>query len=203
MYASRRRAYFNVLVGTADEGIQFGFKCVNSFDGSTAIRYGFKAANVTKYIEVVGYRQICSNGMIIRVPLDRADFIRKEERQKIEELLRHKLSIRHTKSAEEKLKMAQYTVEVFVLLQAPLTRMINAGKMQKIEDKKKALEIIKIYVGKRLSSRIMKQYDKEEETLWGLYNAVTYVASHDNISLNSRLRLENNSANMLTEMLEN
>jgi hypothetical protein len=33
-------------------------------------------------------------------------------------------------------------------------------------------------VGKRLSTQIYNQFYDEEQTIWGLYNAITNIASH-------------------------
>ena len=83
---------------------------------------------------------------------------------------------RHNSLAEAKLEELQYTVEAFLLMKNPLRRIIE--KAQSIEmHKEKAEELIEKYIGKRKLDKVMEQYGNEERTLWGLFNAVTFIAS--------------------------
>jgi hypothetical protein len=117
--------------------------------------------------------------MKIQVPIDEADFVRPEVREKVKSLLSEHQAIIHTASAVDKIQRMQYMVEAVALLKDPVESMIKAGKKIKIDHKKKLKELVKLHVGNRYKSRVLDAYASEEQDLWGLYNAMTYVASHD------------------------
>jgi hypothetical protein len=52
--------------------------------------------------------------------------------------------------------------------------------------------------GPRIAESILSQFEAEEQTLWGLYNAVTYKASHEERSETNREMLMV-SANVLAK----
>jgi hypothetical protein len=59
--------------------------------------------------------------------------------------------------------------------------------------------LIQAHVGQRYAKRVLEQYGNENTDLWGLYNAITYVASHDEtLTPSSRELLIDNAADMLT-----
>ena len=106
LYWNNKKANLNIYTGTASDalqGIQFGFRVWNSVDGRGAITYGFRIAQQQKYFELVGYRLACKNGMVVRVPLEEAEFTKVEERLKVEELLNKTKKIIHTGDVENKL----------------------------------------------------------------------------------------------------
>jgi hypothetical protein len=179
LFANHKRAWLNVLVGNGYDGVSFGFRAMNSFDRSTAISFGLNSFVKNKTIEIVGYRQVCSNGMIVRVPLENAEFVREEEVVKIKSLLNKTMRIRHTSSADKLLEELQFTVEAFLLMKNPLQRIIEKAEMTKL-DREQAEKLVEKYVGRRRLDKIMNQYGMEEQTLWGLYNSITYLASHTN-----------------------
>lgn len=51
-----------------------------------------------------------------------------------------------------------------------------------------------------MSERILERYKTEENSLWGLYNAITFVASH-NATIPTMNGLLNKSANLLEKEL--
>jgi hypothetical protein len=177
LFANHRRAWLNVFVGNGYDSVNFGFRALNSFDRSTAITFGLSSFIKNKTIELVGYRQVCSNGMIVRVPLNNAEFVREEEVTKITQLLNKRMKIRHSLQADAMLEELQFTVEGFLLMKNPLERIIKKAQMTPLLIDQ-ALELIEKYVGKRKQDRILSQFGKEEQTLWGLYNAMTFIASH-------------------------
>lgn len=177
LVANHKKAWLNVFVGNGYDSVKYGFRVVNSFDRSTSIRYGLSAFTQTKILELVGYRQVCSNGMVVRVDLANAEFVKVEERTQIEHLLARKIAIRHQGDVNAKLEEVQFVVEAFLLLEKPLERIIK--KAEKFEiTLEKAEEFIKKYVGRRKLDKILTQFGKEDQPLWGLYNAVTFIASH-------------------------
>lgn len=163
--------------------VHIGFRVVNSVDGRNAISYlaTGSAKRGTTTIELVGYRQVCKNGMVVRVPLAEADYVTAEEVTKIQAAVAkftYETRIFHVGDAKARIAEMQYVAEVVALLKAPMQRMLQKASTTALNSET-AKKLIKGYIGKRLEDRILQQYDKEEKTLWGLYNAVTYVASHD------------------------
>jgi hypothetical protein len=185
------------------DGVALGFSVTNSFDRSTSLSYGFEMSNMSdSYIELVGYRQVCSNGMKIRVPLDQAEFVRKELRVRIESILSQVKRIIHTSAAKKRIEEIQYISEAMVLLQAPVEAMIK--KAMKIEVTHAMVEDkIKQWVGIRRKAKLIEQFDKQGDySLWGLYNALTFVASHGEIkNASARERLLDQAAIMLEREL--
>lgn len=201
LIVNHKRAWLNIFVGSGYDGINFGFKVVNSIDRSTAINYGMKANSITTTLELVGYRLACSNGMIMRVPLANAEFVKLEERQAIEQLLSKKMIIRHQGDIQTKMDEVQYTAEAFLLLEKPLQRIIQKAQSIKLY-REQALEIIKKYVGARKYEKILHQFSGEEQSLWGLYNAMTFIASHRATIKATKFNTElNQAATMLEQEL--
>jgi hypothetical protein len=181
-------------------GIRLGFDARNSLNGKSAIHYLFRTESVSKVIEVVGYRQVCSNGMKIRVPLDQAEFVRPEVREKIEALMVLSEKIVHMGNPEEKISAVKYVVEAMALLKEPVALIIKRAKSIPV-GQQEAKKLIGKYVGKRLSKAIYGQFvEHEEPTMWGLYNSITFVASHD-VKLSTMNGLLNSSAEMLEKEL--
>lgn len=197
---SKTKAFLSIITeNEATDGVMIGFQVINGFDGKTALNYGFRAFKTQSIIEIVGYRQVCSNGMKVRVPLDEAEIVTLEERRKITNLLYKNLRIVHIgDNVQEKVQSVQYITEAMELLKNPVSRIIEASQNKEVGTKI-AEEILLKYIGKRLKQKILGQFRKEEKTLWGLYNAITYVASHDReISTSTANSLIENSADLLT-----
>lgn len=199
-WATPRKAQMQIF--TTPEGIDtvsLGFFVTNSVDSNSCLRYGFELNKASKYIEVCGYRQICSNGMKVRVPLQDAEIIRVEEKLKVEKLMSEHTSLVHSGTIKAKIESMQYLTEALALLAKPVERMIKRAKRFSIEDESMLKELIKLHVGNRYKSRVLNAYEQEKGDLWGLYNAITYVASHDStLKDSSRETLLNKAANMLT-----
>lgn len=194
------------------EGIRFGFRVHNSVDGKSSIRYGFDMEKLVsenvmvtdRFVTVWGVRQVCQNGLMMRVPLDWVDVVHQEERLKIESLIKEAKSIAHYGEIEKKIKVMQYVTEAFVLLQKPIERILARSKLYEIENQEEARKLLKKYIGKRLSERILKKYDTEEGTLFGLWNAATWIASHDEkIKERTRHNLIEDAGIMLEKELRN
>ena len=64
-----------------------------------------------------------------------------------------------------------------------------------------ARKLILQYVGKRRLEVYMDLYSKEDATLWGLYNALTFYASHGNITTSRREKMISVAAEMLEKEL--
>lgn len=178
VWSTPRKANLNIYVGEGYDQVSFGFRAMNGF-GGIAVRYSFSSFTKTKFIEIVGYRQVCSNGMKVRVPLNEAEFVKPEEREKITSLLAKNLRIVHAGEAHKKVEAIQYVVEALLWLKEPLQRIIQKAEQIQVP-KDKAEAFIKKYVGKRQTDKILKRYEDEQgSTLWNLYNSITFVASHE------------------------
>jgi len=162
------------------DGVQLGISIKNSFDGSTMVSYGFDMTHETTVIELVGYRQVCSNGMKIRVPLNEAELVKLEERTTLQELIKTHRHFVHTQSAQSKIARMQEFTEALAVMKAPVERLIKKGQAWKLRDTQLLEDLIKVYVGKRQMQKVIAQFAQEEQTIWGLYNAITNMTSHDN-----------------------
>lgn len=207
VWHKRGKAGLRVITGTeAADGVKLGFQVFNSVDGTTAINYRFTMRHQMTFIEVVGYRLSCQNGMVMRVPLNEAEFVSQEQRQQITQLMTKLFSIAHIGDAKAKAQQVQYIVEALALLKEPVAAMIEKAKTVGILPKE-AEALLAKYIGKRLSDKCIYQYrkdkTKEGDKLWGLYNAITFVASHDGISDSSKKSLLDNSADLLKDVLTN
>jgi hypothetical protein len=109
------------------------------------------------------------------------------------------LSIRRTRSATGKIKALQYVVEAMAILRNPVERLFAKAKQFSFTDREHYETLIKAHVGERYKSRVLKQFSTEEDrSLWSLYNAVTFVASHtEGLNETSRDRLLEGAADML------
>jgi hypothetical protein len=178
--STMRRAQLQIYTSNAGyDGVSLGFSVENSFDGSKALSYGFKISEQKTVIEMVGYRQVCSNGMKVRVPLENAEFVREETRAKILNLFEEHCRILHTPTAEARIPSMQYVAEAIALMQEPLELYIRKAQKWTIDNEDILKRLIKAHVGKRFQAKVMERYTQESRDLWGLYNALTYVASHD------------------------
>jgi len=200
LFFNRGKAWLSVLVDNAEatDSVRVGFRAMNSVDGSTAIRYSFAMERVHRYIELVGYRQVCENGMIIRVPLDKAEIIRPEIQEQVKELLSKHAKIIHTGDKSKEIQAVQYVVEAVTLLKEPVARIIDIAKERKI-GQQEAIDLIRKYISKRMEQRVRNRFAYENPDLWGLFNAVTYVASHDKIAQSTSNGLLVRAADLLEQ----
>ena len=209
LWSTDRLAKFAVYVGEANDGVKFGFRCINSFDGSSAIHFGFSAHRKIEELKIVeknhvlvwGYRQTCSNGMIMKIPLKTCKYLDAEKVTRIQTLLGIRSRIVHTGKVEEKLEAVQYTVEAFTLLKNPLDMMIMDAQNTQITAEM-AQEMIGKYVTRRKMDKYLEAFGHEEKTLWGLYNALTAMASHDEgLTERKREKMLERASTMLEEEL--
>lgn len=185
LYANNNRAYLNLFVGSVKDShstINIGFRMVNSFDRSTTVDYGINVRGHTKYFEFVGFRQVCSNGLVIRVPFAEADFIAEDITEKVQEIFKKHFAFKHNSKANERIANMQFLVEGIALLREPLQQMIN--KAERINLTEEQIEaILAKHFCERKRKQILAKYQYNEDTegtsFWGLYNAITEIASHD------------------------
>lgn len=193
-----KKANFQVFVGGQGyDTVDIGFSVSNSFDGKS-LRFGYEMKHTGEpYIELVGYREVCSNGMKVRVPLSEAEIIKPEIAVKVKQLLHGSGKINHTKHIKEKIQTMQHVIEAMALLREPAELMFKKAHGQLVTEDR-LNELVKLHVGKRFKRKVLEHYEDEEPTLWGLYNALTATASHDaGLGDAARENLLNKAANML------
>ena len=139
--------------------------------------------------------------MKIRVPLDQAEIIKVETVLKIEELMAERTKIKHTASAENKIQAIIFTMEALALLYEPVANLIKRSQNFKIEDQDRLKELVKIHVGRRFRQKVTDAYELEAgDSLWDLYNAMTFVATHnEDLQTNTRERLLDKASKILVE----
>lgn len=204
MWNNARQANLAVYVGEGVDGVKFGFRCKNSFDGSSAINFGYSAYRrivETQIVEkehvlVWGMRQVCSNGLIMKVPLKTCKYMDAVQVTRIKELINENSRIKHMGDVHTKLKMVQHIVEAFTLLKQPLNMMIIDAQSHTLR-REDAIEFIKKYFGRRKLDSIMERYDMEDATLWGLYNSITFIASHSDLKDSMRENMTMGAADLL------
>jgi len=185
MWHTHKRAVVDLMTAKA-EGIYFGFRVMNSCDGTSALRYDLFSKGETsekrqeseKVVTIWGWRETCSNGQKIMIPLAWREVVREVEYQQIHRLLAEHKRILHNKKAEKELTGIGYLVEAMVLLEKPLGRIIKLAQKEKIEALEFAEKLIEKYIGKRYVKKVMEQWENEEQSAWGLYQCVTNVGSH-------------------------
>lgn len=195
---------FTMGVNDGKSDILLGFQVRNSFDRSTTVSYGLQTQMGKSWIEIVGYRQVCSNGMTIRVPLDQAEFVKPELRREVETLLQKSFSFKHIGDVKTQIEGVQFVVEAMSLLKAPLQAMIKKAQKIGLTDIEKCEELIEKHFRSRMAKRILKRFEDDQDTegtdLWSLYNAITYEASHD-VSVRAHERLMSRAGLFFEEAL--
>lgn len=167
------------------------------------------------YVELVGYRQVCSNGMKIRIPLDEAIdasikgerdvsikkmltevWTEDETRVRVHELIARNVRIAHTGNVKDKIEAQKKIVEFMAALRDPVRRMITRAQDFKVSDQE-ASQILRAYLGDRLGGEVYARAKEPTDTAWGVYNAMTFYATH--IAQNEReiSKIENASADYL------
>ena len=186
------------------EGINYGFTARNSVDGRSAINYGFrlqkrttdKVLRTEKVVDVWAVRQVCSNGMKMRVPIEWHEISKLVDVTRLHTLFNESAKFAHVTDVAERVKQMGFIAEAFAMLQKPIEKMIELGKDIHITQSV-AEAMIKAYIGKRLSGQILAAYEKEQgQNLWALYNAVTYTASHAGLSQRTSLAMIEKAADM-------
>ena len=136
----------------------------------------------------------------IKPALAIADIVRQAQKsgKKLKDILSQRLSIRHDRNAEANLKTMQYVVEAYLLLRSPMEKMIKLAQEIKIGDIEAFESLMKKYVGKRKAEAIAEKYNTDAgDNLWHLYNAMTFIATHESLKESTRNSLYEKAAVML------
>ena len=194
----------------ANDGVRLGFTAKNSLDGKSAVQFGFKADRIEGgHIELVGYRQVCSNGMKIKVPLDQAEIVSEELVAKITEVCNLQERVLHFIGAESKLEAIKGMAEAMVMIREPVNKMIALAESWQIDDEK-LKEFLEDNVKKRYRATVEAQYKRQIEsgegkaTAWNFYNSLTFVASHETgfkLNFSARDRMLDRAADFLVDVV--
>lgn len=168
-----------------------------------------------KYVELVGYRQVCSNGMKIRIPLEEAIdakiqgeesvsikkmltevWVEDEVRRQVQELVSQNVKIAHIGKVQEKIEAQKRMVEFMAILRSPVQRMIARAQNFKLSDQEAKL-VLTAYLGDRLGKDVHAKATEPLDSAWGVYNAMTSYATHKTDSDREIRKLENSSADYL------
>lgn len=195
--ASMQIFFDELKVDDGKLGIDMAFQIKNSYDGSTALGLSVKRNMIEKgdkYIVFYGLRQVCSNGMKIKISLaemmpeelnklnPEKDVIA-ETKQDIKETITSsfKGSVRHM---GKKFDMKYQNLFTMAKMAVPL---IESKIKQAMKNKITDVEFIKWLDSQNFTQKaidgILLRYNasiaEEGANRWTAYNAITAYASHD------------------------
>ena len=204
MHATNKYAALQLYTNEeTTDGVIIGFEVKNNIDGHGSIKYAWEIGSKETVLEIVGYRYSCLNGCKFRVDLNDAHLIRPELKLKIKSLLADSKAIVHNKNAMQKIEGMQHIAEALTMIKEPITVMIEQSQNIIIAEQETELKkLIQSYVGKRYASKVKAQFEQDSDyTLWGMYNAITNVATHnEDLTTSSRELLLNKASVMLAEV---
>lgn len=211
LWADEKRASLSIYIGESEDGVRFGFNAKNSFDRSSAVHYGMKSEKVQEEVQIVerehvlvwGHRKVCENGLVVKVPLKTTKYLDAITVKRVKELFSTSRSIRHMgDDIFSRIKSVQYLTEGILLLSKPIGMMIrDAQNIHLTQDEAK--ELLVRYEKRRRLDHYLELYGREEQTLWGLFNAITFFASHkeEGITHKAREKILMRAGDMLTAEL--
>ena len=174
VYETRCKAVMEIAVPQATlipkdgKEIFVGFRAVNSFDGTTAVR-----------LEGFGMRLCCQNQMILKNLLGSARVKHFGNAAKIQGQIQNVLF-----GLTEKLPAL--TEKIDLAIERPLDSQTARAVLEKLKVPKKPLE------------RILTNFELEEGSVWRLFNSMTSYATHSTKSFQSYERYSLNAEKMLT-----
>jgi len=195
------RAYLTVvfddlLVNDGAEGIKMGFRVSNSHLGE-ALKIGGSTQRMGTHLKFFGFRLACSNGMIIQVPMEAmtvADMELTEKKggivQKLvnDPIVEYNQKIMHKGNRNSRVQKIYQQIMVLYKSVNYVENYIKNMQSKNLSVKE-AEESLVGHFGPRVAKKVMEQYMIEEQTVWGLYNAITYKASHENRSMPNSERM--------------
>lgn len=222
------------------DSVKLGYKITNCHTGKNGISYsvlGTEKHTVTEtvkksqdcqdgkithggylYVDVVGLRMVCQNGMKIKVPIteamagvekgDKAYSIKEslkeiwqgeEERLKIATFLKNQKMIVHMGDVAHNLLYVQESFGVLAKLQPAIVNMIKRAENEQLSNSM-INDWLKNTFGDRLSSSIRLHAWLETETVWGLVNQLTDFASHKADEKDAQ-RVQNKASELLVSLM--
>lgn len=178
------------------DGIELGFTALNSYNCSTALRYGGKQTNLfdNGHMEFFGLRLACMNGMTHKVKIDWNNLVVKDrsiakigdivgvELDKVPdvEVARLQASRKHV---GDMLAHIQKVEQMFAALPYVVKEMemsVRQAKRSEISLQEAGKLLTEQGIGPRISKRVLDVFANDKEfNAFGLTNAITAYASHD------------------------
>ena len=180
----------DIIAKDGAQGIEIGLKATNSFDKTSSLKYGGQGKQSTGAFEFFGYRRTCSNGMAIRLESINWELVKPEAEAKAigDQFARLEAqvirvdasqSIRHYgQNAIIKLDGIMSALAKLPYVAKNLEERIVEAQSEAIAEKEAGEMLEKLGYCDRTHKRLMEQFEHEEQTRWGLYNAITAYASH-------------------------
>jgi len=185
----------DILADDGAEGIELGFKVVNSFDRTSSLKYGGSQGKFKSHFEFFGLRLSCMNGMTLQVPIENWSTLEVKDKKDAKigdivgvttrEVVTHeqvatvKASIRHYgKNTETDIDAVRKAVLALPYVAKRLEEQIKAVQAISLTVDEAMVRLEELGFGERAIKLIMAQYLTEEKSVWGLYNACTFYCSH-------------------------
>jgi hypothetical protein len=181
------------------QGIELGIKVTNSYDKSNALKYsGTQKENQEGHFEFFGYRLACMNGMTVRVSMDELNLdkleVKEKSKAKVGEIVavaREKVGagkqitgaassyIRHYgKNAKANVERVREMMQALPAVAKRLEEQIAATQKISLNMEEATKRLEELGFGPRIQEKMLERYKHEEQTAWGLYNAITAHATH-------------------------
>jgi hypothetical protein len=189
---ARMRVFFDELkINDGKMGIDMAFEINNSYDGSTALGLSMKRNFLEKgekHIVFYGLRQICSNGMKIKIPL--SEMLPQEiDKMKPENVIAEEKQDVLNQSQKEFVGSVKHIGKDFGMKYKNLFEMAKIAipiieeKIKHAIEKNITNEEFMLWLQDRMFTKksikgILERYDNQDENVWGAYNAITEYASH-------------------------
>lgn len=204
MAADKAKAHLDCIVDDElTDTVRLGFRVDSVLDGAHSIRYSFSSQKVSRfiekvehktetsadaplangaayrYIELVGFRQSCANGMKVRVPVAEAELALKSkstpnfgvgsysirnvitdiwtesvQRETAVRLASTITNIKHTASAPELVKQQRQAVALMLAMRDPVRRLIERAEQATYATPLEALDALSKVVGESKAKQI-------------------------------------------------
>jgi hypothetical protein len=173
-----------ITVDDGSEGIEMGIRMVNSYRANSALKIESGRDETSRYIGFFGYRKVCSNGMTVRIPLrevdeERGDFVKAEEVVETRNIDSVATRIIHMGDQEKKVMQIKNIISTLVSSMTYVESVVAEAKAEGVGPEEAKERLRNLGFGKRLTEKIIKNFEVEEQNRWGLYNAITNYATHD------------------------
>lgn len=177
------------------QGIELGFKVVNSFDKTSSLKYGGNQGEFKQHFEFFGYRLACMNGMTVRVPNIDLNTIEVKARAiaKVGDFVdaRREAVRAYGKTEATNGKIRHYGKTAVIKVDAVRDALMKLPQVaKKLEEQIKLVQgialtkkeaedrLYELGYCERTVKKLLTQFEFEEKTQWGLYNTVTAYATH-------------------------
>lgn len=163
-YASMRVMFDELMIDDGAEGIRMGFEIKNSIDKSACL--GVEMKRKQQYdgtggtVTFFGLRQICSNGMKIKVPIADASFSGKVKHMGSNLLLKF----------QDLLNLARASIPM-------VEDLIKKSMLENISKEDFAKKLGQMGFSDKNIKLILREFD-DKKTIWEAYNSITFIASH-------------------------